>query len=201
MACCMTSDPNRRHSRTLDKEISQRMKDYKKIVKFLLLGAGESGKSTIIKQMRILHTGGFSDSERKEKILDVKRNILEAIKELIGAMNRLNPPEQLSDEANKAGIEYIDGISLIDDYSYPQRICDFGRPLPEVPGTPPANVRCAEARLFGRGAFYKLGTEHGVLKQLYSRSEFSILQEKLLIHWHPWAQRKNHCEPLPLHNR
>lgn len=30
------------------------------------------------------------------------------------------------------------------------------------------------------GSFYKLGTEHGVLKQLYSRSEFSILQEKLL---------------------
>ncbi|GFQ66080.1 uncharacterized protein TNCT_374891 [Trichonephila clavata] len=43
-----------------------------------------------------------------------------------------------------------------------------------------AKVRCAEARLFGRDAFYKLGTEHGVLKQLYSRSEFSILQEKLL---------------------
>ncbi|GFR26474.1 hypothetical protein TNCT_241831 [Trichonephila clavata] len=32
-----------------------------------------------------------------------------------------------------------------------------------------ANVRCAEARLFGRGAFYKLGTEQGVLKQLFSR--------------------------------
>ncbi|GFQ70543.1 uncharacterized protein TNCT_613111 [Trichonephila clavata] len=43
-----------------------------------------------------------------------------------------------------------------------------------------ANVRCAEARLFGWGTLYKLGTEHGVLKQLYSRSEFSILQEKLL---------------------
>nr|XP_042912061.1 uncharacterized protein LOC122272429 [Parasteatoda tepidariorum] len=28
--------------------------------------------------------------------------------------------------------------------------------------------------------FYKLGTEHGVLKHLYSRSEFSILHEKLL---------------------
>ncbi|GFQ74238.1 hypothetical protein TNCT_345221 [Trichonephila clavata] len=43
-----------------------------------------------------------------------------------------------------------------------------------------ASVRCAKARLFGRDAFYKLGTEHGVLKQLYSRSEFSILQDKLL---------------------
>ncbi|GFR01338.1 hypothetical protein TNCT_715971 [Trichonephila clavata] len=43
-----------------------------------------------------------------------------------------------------------------------------------------ANVRCAEARLFSKGAFYNLGTEHGVLKKLYSRNEFSILQEKLL---------------------
>ncbi|GFQ77162.1 hypothetical protein TNCT_687141 [Trichonephila clavata] len=33
-----------------------------------------------------------------------------------------------------------------------------------------ANVRCAEARRFGWGAFCKLGTEHGVLKQLYSRN-------------------------------
>ncbi|GFQ69353.1 uncharacterized protein TNCT_556631 [Trichonephila clavata] len=45
---------------------------------------------------------------------------------------------------------------------------------PELPG------KCAEARLFGRSTFYKLRTEHGVLKPLYSRSEFSILQEKLL---------------------
>ena len=51
------------------------------------------------------------------------------------------------------------------------------------------------------GAFYKLKTEHGVLKQLYSRSEFSILQENLftLARGPPWAQRKNY-EPLPLHN-
>ena len=34
--------------------------------------------------------------------------------------------------------------------------------------------------MFVEGAFYKLGTEHGVLKQLYARSEFSILHEKLL---------------------
>ncbi|GFR07515.1 guanine nucleotide-binding protein G(S) subunit alpha, partial [Trichonephila clavata] len=80
MACCMTSDPNRRHSRTLDKEISQRMKDYKKIVKFLLLGAGESGKSTIIKQMKFCILEVSVTVKEKEKILDVKRNILEAIK-------------------------------------------------------------------------------------------------------------------------
>jgi predicted kinase len=45
----------------------------------LLLGAGESGKSTIVKQMRILHVNGFSDPERKQKIEDIKKNIRDAI--------------------------------------------------------------------------------------------------------------------------
>lgn len=45
----------------------------------ILIGAGESGKSTIVKQMRILHVNGFSDTERKQKIEDIKKNIRDAI--------------------------------------------------------------------------------------------------------------------------
>lgn len=42
-------------------------------------GAAESGKTTIIKQMKILHIKGFSDEERAKKAKEIRVNLLEAI--------------------------------------------------------------------------------------------------------------------------
>ena len=52
-------------------------------------GTGESGKSTFIKQMRIIHGSGYSKNDRlKFKVL-IHRNILTAIQALITAMEML----------------------------------------------------------------------------------------------------------------
>ncbi|CAL1284404.1 unnamed protein product [Larinioides sclopetarius] len=174
MACCITSDPYRRQSRTIDKEIAQWMKEYKKTVKFLLLGAGESGKSTIIKQMRILHTGGFSDIEREEKIVDVKRNILEAIKELTGAMSRLKPPEQLADEDNKTSLEYVESISLIDDFDFPDEFYDHVIKLWSDPGVQRTFLRMNEFLPID-SAKYFLDKVHTIRKADYIPSDQDIL--------------------------
>lgn len=48
----------------LEKLLQQSKVNKKNQVKMLLLGAGESGKSTVLKQMRLLHLGGFSPQER-----------------------------------------------------------------------------------------------------------------------------------------
>jgi len=62
--------------------------DYDKdldVIKLLLLGAGESGKSTIFKQMKILYGEGFSQEERNSFRRYIWGNIIEAIKAICEA--------------------------------------------------------------------------------------------------------------------
>ena len=54
------------------------------------VGTGESGKSTFIKQMRIIHGSGYSEDDRKGYIGQVHSNIFMAIKALVLAMNQLS---------------------------------------------------------------------------------------------------------------
>jgi len=52
-------------------------------IKMLLLGAGDSGKSTVFKQMIRLHGGGFSPQERSQYKLGARLMISKTVKEII----------------------------------------------------------------------------------------------------------------------
>ena len=51
--------------------------------KLLLLGAGESGKSTIFKQMRLINSEAYSEKELAQFKYIIHRNVLDAIKTII----------------------------------------------------------------------------------------------------------------------
>jgi len=53
-----------RETREIENYMQLDHEETMKVVKLLLLGAGESGKSTIFKQMKVIHGHGFSDEER-----------------------------------------------------------------------------------------------------------------------------------------
>ncbi|MED6264109.1 Guanine nucleotide-binding protein G(i) subunit alpha-1 [Characodon lateralis] len=54
-----------------------------------LAGAGESGKSTIVKQMKIIHEAGYSEEECKQYKAVVFSNTIQSMMAIIRAMGRL----------------------------------------------------------------------------------------------------------------
>lgn len=59
------------------------------LITFLFSGTGESGKSTFIKQMRIIHGAGYSDEDKRGFIKLVYQNIFMAMQSMIKAMDLL----------------------------------------------------------------------------------------------------------------
>lgn len=51
-----------------------------------LTGTGESGKSTFIKQMRIIHGGGYTDEDKRSYAKLVYQNIYTSMQAMVRAM-------------------------------------------------------------------------------------------------------------------
>ena len=59
-------------------------------VKILLLGSGESGKSTILKQMKILHQNGYSQEDLLMYKTTVYKNLLDCAKAIVAALEQFD---------------------------------------------------------------------------------------------------------------
>lgn len=55
-------------------------------------GTGESGKSTIFKQTRILHDSGFSDEERLSYVQIIQSNVMNVVATLIRSCRAMKLP-------------------------------------------------------------------------------------------------------------
>ncbi|KAI7907112.1 putative Gpa2-guanine nucleotide-binding protein alpha-2 subunit [Cokeromyces recurvatus] len=77
-------------NRIIDQQIKADQKRMKKEVKLLLLGAGESGKSTVLKQMRLIHASGFKANEREKFRNIIFVNILSTMQTLLSAIEDLD---------------------------------------------------------------------------------------------------------------
>ncbi|XP_008289915.1 guanine nucleotide-binding protein G(q) subunit alpha-like [Stegastes partitus] len=89
--CCVSADEAERLRihREIERQLRRDKRESHRELKLLLLGTGESGKSTFIKQMRIIHGSGYSESDKKSFTRLVLQNIVTAIQALIHAMMTL----------------------------------------------------------------------------------------------------------------
>ncbi|CAB1338139.1 unnamed protein product [Coregonus sp. 'balchen'] len=98
-ACLLTSNEveQLRKSKEIDKSISRDKTYVKRLVKILLLGAGESGKSTFLKQMRIIHGQDFDQQAREEFRATIYSNVIKGVRVLVDAREKLHIPWGSSD--------------------------------------------------------------------------------------------------------
>ncbi|XP_034044635.1 guanine nucleotide-binding protein G(o) subunit alpha-like [Thalassophryne amazonica] len=87
------------HSSRIDRDLHEAAKRDLNVVKILLLGAAESGKSTLVKQMKIIHGNGVTQQELRRFKPAVLDNLLTSMKFVLHGMGVLH--SDLTDGNNK----------------------------------------------------------------------------------------------------
>ncbi|XP_026177378.1 guanine nucleotide-binding protein subunit alpha-14 [Mastacembelus armatus] len=105
--CCISAEDreNQRISEEIEKQLRKDKKDSRRELKLLLLGTGESGKSTFIKQMRIIHGGGYTDEDKRTYAKLVFQNIYTSMQTMIRAMETLSI--SFSDSQNQSNASAV----------------------------------------------------------------------------------------------
>lgn len=103
-----SNDADRKKSKGIDKQLEQDRQSMQHHVKLLLLGAGESGKSTIAKQMKIIHLDGFSQAERLEYRNIIFSNVVGSIIVLLEAAENMGLQIQEDNKPIKERIMHED---------------------------------------------------------------------------------------------
>ncbi|XP_034941094.1 guanine nucleotide-binding protein G(q) subunit alpha isoform X4 [Chelonus insularis] len=112
MACCLSEEAKeqKRINQEIERQLRRDKRDARRELKLLLLGTGESGKSTFIKQMRIIHGSGYSDEDKRGFIKLVYQNIFMAMQSMIRAMDLLKI--QYGDSSNIEKAELVRSIDF-----------------------------------------------------------------------------------------
>eukprot|EP00053_Salpingoeca_punica_P021504 m.213081 g.213081 ORF g.213081 m.213081 type:complete len:390 (-) comp22892_c0_seq1:346-1515(-) len=124
MACICGADGQeesdaRKRSLRISQALVEEGKRQHKEVRLLLLGAGESGKTTIVKQLQIIHGHGLQQSLKDNFRVDLLRNVAVNMAEILNAMEfgerPLTPALTLSNPKNlphaKAILELAQGMT------------------------------------------------------------------------------------------
>ncbi|XP_007435175.1 guanine nucleotide-binding protein subunit alpha-14 isoform X1 [Python bivittatus] len=117
--CCLSEEEkvNRLLSLEIERRLRRDKRNSRRELKLLLLGTGESGKSTFIKQMKIIHGSGFSEEERKSFTKLVYQNIYSAMQAMVSAMDALQIPyssEQSKEDSQMIEEVHIDKIETLE---------------------------------------------------------------------------------------
>lgn len=170
----------RKTNKEIEKQIQKDKQVYRATHRLLLLGAGESGKSTLVKQMRILHVEDpFSEEERQQKKEEIRRNVKDAIFTIVTAMGNIDPPVTLEKSENEPARVYVVQECAATDFDYPTVFWEHTEALWNDTGVRKCFERSNEYQLIDSAKYFL--DKVGVVKtEEYTPTEQDILRCRVL---------------------
>ncbi|XP_053075312.1 guanine nucleotide-binding protein G(t) subunit alpha-1 isoform X3 [Acinonyx jubatus] len=166
-----------KHSRELEKKLKEDAEKDARTVKLLLLGAGESGKSTIVKQMKIIHQDGYSLEECLEFIAIIYGNTLQSILAIVRAMTTLNI--QYGDSARQDDARKLMHMAdTIEEGTMPKEMSDIIQRLWKDSGIQACFERASEYQLNDSAGYYLSDLERLVTPG-YVPTEQDVLRSRV----------------------
>jgi GTPase SAR1 family protein len=143
-------------------------------VKILTLGAGECGKSTIWRQLKLVYCGGFDADERTSMKSVIKINAISDAKTLIDALRR-SGHSVAAELANS--VELVGALQLSEEELLPE----VAEQITAVWNDPIMKVIYQEANSIGLGdnAGFFLDNVARIAKESYSPTDEDILKSRI----------------------
>ena len=85
MGLCGSTSLEAQLSREIDRNLRKSRVEHSERIKLLLLGAGGSGKSTVMRQFKMLFGRGFTDDERLVVRGEIRKNVVHGLQTLVQA--------------------------------------------------------------------------------------------------------------------
>ncbi|KAI0078538.1 heterotrimeric G protein alpha subunit 4 [Panus rudis PR-1116 ss-1] len=151
MGACMSSggievtEEEKRRNREVEKTLREAKARMAHQVKVLLLGSGDSGKSTILKQMRLIHSVQFQPEEIETYRQLVFNNLTHGMKYVLDSMEDMGI--SISDENIPHAQLIEDAVDIRDGQPFPKEYYEPLKKLWEDPGVQKAWERGNEAAL------------------------------------------------------
>ncbi|KAM7076741.1 guanine nucleotide-binding protein subunit alpha-14 [Ciconia boyciana] len=152
--CCLSAEEkeSQRISAEIERQLRRDKRDARRELKLLLLGTGESGKSTFIKQMRIIHGSGYTEEDRKGFTKLVYQNIFTAMQVMIRAMDTLKI--QYTSKENEESAQMIKEVEVDKVTVLERKQVEAIKKLWEDPGIQECYDRRREYQLSDSAKYY-----------------------------------------------
>lgn len=172
--CASTNsvDPTSKvQSKKMDADLLAQHQAQENILKLLLLGAGESGKSTLFKQIQKIYGGGFQAAERKTFKEVIESNIRHNFDSLVEASKKLKQTVLAQDSVMFA-------CNLPPDHKLDKTVCAHYKALWDDPGIQAVYEKRAQFQLYDNCEYFARKLDV-IASEDYLPSEEDVLRARI----------------------